>query len=64
MNIQKVMKVVVILKKVMKLNIPELLNYKKEIIEKIEKIEKIDINNFFVKPKYLRLIIYQIYVNN
>ena len=23
-----------------------------------------DINNFFVKPKYLRLIIYQIYVNN
>ena len=55
MNILKVMKVVVILKKVMKLNIPELLNYKKEIIEKIEKIErieKIDINNFFVKPKY------------
>lgn len=23
-----------------------------------------DINNFFVKPKYLRLIIYQTYVNN
>lgn len=61
MNILKVMKVVVILKKVMKLNIPELLNYKKEIIEKIERI---DINNFFVKPKYLRLIIYQTYVNN
>lgn len=55
---------VVILKKVMKLNIPELLNYKKEIIEKIEKTERIDINNFFIKPKYLRLIIYQIYVSN
>lgn len=63
MNIQKAMKVV-ILKKVMKLNIPELLNYKKEIIEKIEKTERIDINNFFIKPKYLRLIIYQIYVSN
>lgn len=60
MNIQKAMKIV-ILKKVMKLNILELLNYKKEIIKKIERI---DINNFFAKPKYLRLIIYQIYVNN
>lgn len=60
MNIQKAMKVMT-LKKVMKLNILELLNYKKEIIEKTERI---DINNFFVKPKYLRLIIYQIYVNN
>ena len=60
MNIQKARKVMT-LKKVMKLNILELLNYKKEIIEKTERI---DINNFFVKPKYLRLIIYQIYVNN
>lgn len=60
MNIQKAMKVVT-LRKAMKLNILELLNYKKEIIEKTEKI---DINNFFIKPKYLRLIIYQIYVNN
>lgn len=60
MNTQKAMKVMT-LKKVMKLNILELLNYKKEIIEKTERI---DINNFFIKPKYLRLIIYQIYVNN
>lgn len=60
MNIQKAMKVVT-LRKAMKLNILELLNYKKEIIEKTERI---DINNFFIKPKYLRLIIYQIYVNN
>ena len=60
MNIQKAMKVMT-LKKVMKLNILELLNYKKEIIEKTERT---DINNFFIKPKYLRLIIYQIYVNN
>lgn len=28
------------------------------------RITQNDINNFFVKPKYLRLIIYQIYVNN